>query len=201
MNLKPVLLVALLASLVLLAACAKPATWVGVTPGEMVVCERLAVRIDGAWSRLEGTQQPKHDVWTSEGMPLDQLHFYAGLAEGEAFVVVKDRPADKPIPRFRKDMQAQDVVEMYEAFASRDGSVFKLEKLAPARFADESGFRFEFSRVRKGDEVRTRGVAYGAIHRGELFLMVYEAPRIHYFAKHLPQVEAIAQSARAREKG
>lgn len=201
MNLKPVLLVALLASLVLLAACAKPATWVGVTPGEMVVCERLAVRIDGAWSRLEGTQQPKHDVWTSEGMPLDQLHFYAGLAEGEAFVVVKDRPADKPIPRFRKDMQAQDVVEMYEAFASRDGSVFKLEKLAPARFADESGFRFEFSRVRKADEVRTRGVAYGAIHRGELFLMVYEAPRIHYFAKHLPQVEAIAQSARPREKG
>lgn len=197
MNLKPMLF----AALVVLAGCTKPATWVGVTSGEMVVCERLAVHIDGAWSRLEGTQRPKHDVWTSEGMPLDQLHFYTGLAEGESFVAVKDRPADKPIPRFRKDMQAQDVVEMYEAFASRDGSVFKLEKLAPARFADEEGFRFEFSRVRKADDVRMRGVAYGAIHQGELFLMTYEAPRIYYFPKHLPQIEAIAQSAHPREKG
>lgn len=197
MDLKPALLVAL----VVLAGCTKPATWVGVASGELVVCERLAVRIDGAWSRLEGTQRPKHDVWTSEGMPLDQLHFYTGLAEGESFVPVKDRPADKPLPRFRKDMQAQDVVEMYEAFASRDGSVFKLEKLGPARFADEDGFRFEFSRVRKGDDVRMRGVAYGAIHRGELFLLTYEAPRIYYFPKHLPQIEAIAQSAHPREKG
>jgi hypothetical protein len=189
------------AVLVVLSGCTKPATWVGLPPGEVVVRDRLAVRIDGAWSRLDGTQEPKHDVWTSDGMPLDQLHFHTGIAEGESLVVVKDRPADKPIPRFRKEMQAQDVVELYESFASRDGSVFTLEKLAPARFADEDGFRFEFSRVRKNDEVRTRGVAYGAIHRGELFLMVFEAPRIHYFAKHLPRVEAIAQSAHVREKG
>ena len=197
MSLKPLFLAALVA----LAGCTRPATWVGVAPGEAVVCERLAVRIDGAWSRLEGTQQAKHDVWTSEGMPLDQLHFYTGIAEGESFVPVKDRPADKPIPRFRKDMQAQDVVEMYEAHASRDGSVFKLEKLAPARFAGEDGFRFEFSRVRKGDEVRTRGVAYGAIHREEPFLLTYEAPRIHYFPKRLAQVTAIAESARPKDKG
>ena len=189
------------AALMLMAACTKPATWVGLTPGEAVVCERLAVRHDGAWSRLEGAGEPKHEVWTSDGLPLDQLHFHTGIAEGESLVVVKDRPADKPIPRFRKDMQAQDVVELYESFATRDGSVFTLEKLAPARFADEDGFRFEFSRVRKRDEVRARGVAYGAIHRGELFLLVFEAPRIHYFAKHLSRVEAIAQSARVRDKG
>jgi len=186
---------------IVLAGCTKPATWVGLSPGEVVVRDRLAVRNDGAWSRLEGTQEAKHEVWTSDGLPLDQLHFHTGIAEGESLVVVKDRPADKPVPRFRKDMQAQDVVELYESFASRDGSVFKLEKLAPARFADEDGFRFEFSRVRKRDEVRTRGVAYGAIHRGELFLLVFEAPRIHYFAKHLPRAEAIAQSAHLRDKG
>jgi hypothetical protein len=192
--------VMVIAALVVLAGCTKPATWVGVTPGEVAVHERLVVRIDGAWSRLDGLQEPKHEIWTSDGTPLDQLHFHTGIAEGESLVVVKDRPADKPIPRFRKDMQAQDVVELYESFASRDGSVFKLEKLAPARFAGENGFRFEFSRVRKSDEVRMRGVGYGAIHRGELFLMIFEAPRIHYFAKHLPGIEAIAQSARLREK-
>lgn len=95
-------------------------------------------------------------------------------------------------------MQAQDVVEFYESFASRDGGVFKLEKLAPSRFLGAGGFRFEFSRVRKSDEVRLRGIGYGAVLSGELFLMVFEAPRIHYFAKHLAWVETTAQSARLR---
>jgi hypothetical protein len=183
----------------LLAGCAQP-TWVAVAPGETVVQERFSVRADASWSRLDGLNEPKHEVWTSDGIPLDQLHFHTGITAGESLVVIKDRPADKPIPRFRSDMQAQDVTELYESFATRDGSVFKLEKLAPARFAGEDGFRFEFSRVRKGDNVRMRGLGYGAIHRGELFLMVFEAPRIHYFAKHLEQVEAIAASIRIRDK-
>lgn len=189
-----------LGGLALLAACVRPATWVGLAQGEVVVCGRLVVRHDGAWSRLEGADEPKHDVWTSDGLPLDQLHFHTALADGESLVVLKDRPADKGLPRFRPDMQAQEVVELYGAFAARDGSAFMLEKLAPARFGGEEGFRFEFSRVRKGDEVRTRGVGYGAIRKGELFLMVFEAPRIHYFAKHLARVEELARSARIRDR-
>ena len=187
--------------LALLAGCAPPVTWVGLPPGETLVQGRMAVKVDDAWSRLEGAQQPKHDAWTSDGLSLDQLHFYAGLAEGESFVAVSAAPADKPIPRFRADMEAQEVVEFYESYASRDGSVFKVDKVAPAPFGDKPGFRFEFSRIRRSDEVRLKGVGYGVIQGGELFLMVFEAPRIHYFAKHAARVDAIAQSMRIRPKG
>lgn len=187
--------------LVLLAGCATPITWVGLPPGEALVQGRMTVKVDAAWSRMEGAKEPKHDAWTSDGLSLDQLHFYAGLAEGESFVAVTGAPADKPIPRFRADMEAQDVVEFYESFATRDGSVFTVEKVAPCPFGGRSGFRFDFTRIRRSDEVRLRGVGYGVIQGGELFLMVFEAPRIHYFAKHAARVEAIAQSMQIRPKG
>ena len=183
--------------LVILAGCVPPVTWVGLTSGEVVVCEHLKVSNDGNWSLLQGGEPvPKRDIWTSDGISLDQLRFYVGLADGESLVVVKDRPADKPLPRFREAMEAQEVVELYEAFATRDGSVFKLEKLAPARFLEADGFRFDFSRVRKSDDVRTLGVCYGARQKGGWYLMVFEAPRIHYFPKNLPRVEAMAKSAK-----
>lgn len=185
--------------LLTLMSCVTPVSFVGLTSGEVVVGERLLVRNDGNWSRMQGgTPVPKRDLWTTDGITLDQLRFYVGLAKGESLVAIKDRPADKPIPRFRDAMEAQEVVELYEAFATSDGSVFKLEKLAPARFLEADGFRFDFSRVRKSDDVRTRGVVYGAQHGKEWFLMAYEAPRIHYFPKNLPRVEAIAQSARVK---
>lgn len=190
-----------LALLALLAGCTPPMTWAGLPPGETVVRERMTVTVDAAWSRQEGVKEPKHEAWTSEGLSLDQLHFYAGLTDGESFVIVKDSPADKPIPKFKADMQAQDVVEFYESFATRDGSVFKVGKVAPSPYGGKGGFRFEFMRIRKYDEVRLQGVGYGLIQGGELFLMVFEAPRIHYFAKHLPRVEAIALSTRIRPKG
>ena len=187
------------AVLFLLAGCVKPITWVGVLTGEVVVQERLSVRADGVWSRLEGLPAPKHEIWTADGITLDQLHFHTGIAEGESLVVVKEGPAAKPIPRFRADMQADEVVEFYGVFASHDGSAFKLEKLAPCRFAEQNGFRWEFSRTRKFDDVRTRGVGYGVISGGQLYLLVFEAPRIHYFAKHAGRVEALAQSARLKK--
>jgi len=185
--------------LIVLPACVPPATFVGLTSGEVVVCEHLKVHNDGNWSRLQGgAPTPKYDLWTSDGITLDQLRFYVGIQDGESLVVLKDRPADKPIPRFRENMEAQEVVELYESFATQDGSVFKLEKLAPTRFLEADGFRFDFSRVRKSDDVRTLGVAWVARQRKEWYLMVFEAPRIHYFPKNLPRVEAMAQSAKVQ---
>ena len=52
--------------------------------------------------------------------------------------------------------------------------------------------------MRKVDEVRLRGVAWGAVRNGELFLIHYSAPRLAFYAKHAGAVEAIARSARVK---
>lgn len=64
-------------------------------------------------------------------------------------------------------------------------------------------FRLILPGLRAGATVAVMPLAVEpfAIHSSGLFHMGYEAPRIHDFPKHLPQVEAIAQSARPREKG
>jgi hypothetical protein len=185
----------LLAAVLLMGACVKPMTWVGVAPGTTVVREHLSVKVDAAWNHLEGgTPNPKHDVWTSDGSPLDHLHFFVGIAPGEALIELKNRP-EKQVPKFQKTMQSYDIVELYETLSTLDGSTFTRGKLIPTTFAGGSGFRFEYTLVRKADEVIMSGVGFATVQKDQLYLMVFEAPRIHYFAKHLPRVEAIAASA------
>ncbi len=186
----------LLPALLFLAACVTPISWVGIGPGEVVVREHFSIRADGAWSRMEGgKQESKHDTWTTDGMPLDQLHFFVGIAPGETLVDLRERQ-DKQIPRFQKNMQAHDIVELYETLSTLDGSTYTRGKLTPTPFAGGNGFRFEFTLVRKGDDVILKGVGYASVQKDQLYLLVFKAPRIHYFAKHLPRVEAIAESAK-----
>jgi hypothetical protein len=55
---------------------------------------------------------------------------------------------------------------------------------------------FDYSLVRKADEVDLRGFGYGAVRDGRLTLIVFEAPKTHYFGKLAPRVEAVVASAR-----
>jgi hypothetical protein len=43
-----------------------------------------------------------------------------------------------------------------------------------------------------------RGVGYAVVRGGKLYMMVFEAPSIHYFNKHLGRAEAAAKSARIK---
>jgi len=40
-----------------------------------------------------------------------------------------------------------------------------------------------------------KGLGYGVVHQDSLHLMVFTAPRLHYFAELRPRVEALAASA------
>lgn len=182
----------LFALVVFVSGCAAMAK---VGPGEVTIRESMTVRLDSAWNRLAQGAPAKGEVWTTDGLTLDRLVFYVGIADGEALGELQQRK-DRQIPKFRATMQPHEIAEMYEVFVTYDGSTYRRDKLAPAQFAGSEGFRFEFSRLRKGDEVEMRGLGYGTVHGGKLYLMVFEAPRIHYFNKHLGRAEAVAKSAR-----
>lgn len=186
----------MVAATLLFCSCVPPVSWVGVPSGMVTVREHLSVKVDAAWSRLEGgKQEPKHDTWTTDGMPLDQLHFFVGIAPGEPLVNLVNR-TEKQVPRFQKNMQSYDIVEMYETLSTLDGSAFTRGKLTPVTFAGGAGFRFEYTLVRKGDDVILKGLGFATVQKDLLYLMAFEAPRMHYFAKHIPRVEALAESAK-----
>ena len=168
-----------------------------VGPGEVTVRDSLVVTLDGAWNQYSIGLTRKSEVWTLDGLPLDRLIFHVGITDGEALAELPQRK-DRQVPKYRTTMQAHEIVEMYEVFATHDGSSFQRQKLAPAPFAGGDGFRFEFTRVRKSDELEMRGVGYGTVRGGKLYLVIFEAPRSHYYARNVGRFEAVASSVRIR---
>lgn len=186
-----------MATLALLAAgCAQQL--VQVNSGEQTVRDRLLLTVDKPWNQFEQGLGDNTPTWTQEGISVDALRLYVGLKDGAliAPTPAQDKAA-KPLA-FKSTMQPAEVVALFEALVSRDGSSFQLDRLAPQAFAGGNGFRFDFSSVRKRDEVRLRGIGWGVVRNGELFLMTYTAPRLAFFERHLPSVEAMARSARIK---
>jgi hypothetical protein len=155
-----------------------------VDDGTVTIGDWMSVRSDGDWSRIKGdASADATQAWTAEGVTLDMLLFYDGS-----------------LPGWRPGMLPHDIVELYESLVAQDGATFRLERLAPARFGEAPGFVFEHSTTaRSGLELRGR--AYGAVVEERLYLMSYTAPALHFYAKHLPRVEALAASARFRRRG
>jgi len=187
------------AALCALAGCA--AQMVKVEPGQVTVKEALSLNTANAWNRFELGQMylsvapGAAEVWTQDGVTLDALAFFVGVAQGET---LGRAIAGKKLPQFRSTMTPGEIVELYEQMATQDGSAFALKRVAPGRFGDQPGFRFEHTLTRKSDSVLLKGVGQGAVVKGKLYLVAFTAPSLYYYDRHLPQVEPLMASAQIR---
>ena len=181
----PVLLVA-----IALAACAQLTK---VSSGDKTIAGKLAVHTDVAWNQFE--RNVEVPTWTLDGITIDALQFYVGIADGATIARSASGSEARPLT-FHSSMQSADIVALYQGLWTRDGSAFTLDKLSPASFVGANGFRLEYTLVRKFDDVRLKGVAYGAVRGGQLYVINYVAPRLTFFPKHIAKVEALMQSAR-----
>jgi hypothetical protein len=179
-----------------LAALAGCATVNKMESGDQTVGERMTLHLEGAWNHVALPNQGPAHTWTMEGLPVDTLLIYSGLKDGEAL----HRPgfAGPKSFSFRASMQADEIVRLYEGMLTVDGSQFQLTKLEPAPFAGEKGFRFEYVLTRKADGVTLSGFGYSSVSNGELFALLYQAPRLTFFSRHKDRVEQIARSARVK---
>lgn len=186
---KKLLLVVLL---VVVAGCA---TVRKVEAGRNTLGERLTVNIDGAWNHLDFPGIKPAQLWTMEGVTIDEFLVYSGIRDGQVMHAEGSAGGKQANVVFRSRMQTEEIVAMFEALLTRDGSIFKLLKMEPYTFAGRKGFRFEYECIRKVDNVQLHGVVFGAVDNGELFALLYHAPRLTFFPQHQGRVEAIARSA------
>lgn len=178
----------------LLTACASLDK---VGPGPVTVGDELTLTPGAAWNRVQLDSPWPAELWTAEGVPIDVLAIYAGVREGEA-LLRRDYQSPRRPPPFRASMAPQEIVELFENSLVEDGSRFRLERLGPVKFGGAEGFRFEFGLTRSGDHLEMKGVGYGAVRGGRLYLLTYRAPKSHFFARYLPSVEALARSAQIK---
>lgn len=180
---------------IVLAGCASVAK---VDRGEQVVAERLVVQLEGPWNRFENVGAFPRPTWTVEGMTVDLLVFFVGVKDGEPLRAQAAASSNQKPATFRSSMQPHEIVAMFQAGLTADGSTFTLGKLDRAQFLGGEGFRFEFTRVRREDDVQLAGFGYAAVRNGELHAIVYQAPRLAFYPRYAPQIEKMAQSARLR---
>ncbi|HET9336074.1 MAG TPA: hypothetical protein VFO12_06660 [Sphingomicrobium sp.] len=159
----------------------------------------LAVTPPREWNRISARLfRDIRDVedWTQNGPYLDGISFVTGLKDGKAVVVQRSRD-DRQVPKFRSNMTAPEIAAMIESlYRVRGGAVdFNMTSLAPRQFLGANGFQFDFEHL-DSDEVRRRGRAVGAVVDGQLYLILYDAARSHYFNAYLPDFESIVTSAR-----
>lgn len=180
---------------VLLAGCASVRK---VESGANTVGDRLSIEIEGNWNHLDFPGIKPAQVWTMEGVTIDEFLLYSGIRDGQAMHPEAPAASKRKNFVFRSAMQTEDIVAMFEGVLSRENATFKLLRLEPYAFGGKPGFRFEYETVRAMDHVQLLGVGFGAVDKGELFALLYHAPRLTFFPRHKARVEAIAKTAKIK---
>ena len=162
----------------------------------------LEVTVVGDWNR--STQRPTHESesWTQNGVGLDDLGFYGAVKKGEALFRQRDKKKD-PLPKFDPAMLPTDVAEWFENSARNalGSALFEVTAVRPAKLAGADGVEMDFAYATEGDNLERRGVARAATIGGRLYLISFDAPKLHYYEAGLPAALAIMNSARVVAKG
>jgi hypothetical protein len=136
--------------------------------------------------------------WTLDGPLLDGISFVAGLRSGH-FLVRQRRSDKEQVPKFRADMTPPEIAAMIESlYRVRGGTVeFHTLSLKPRSFLGANGFQLDYEHL-DDDELWRKGRVVGAVIDGQLYMIMFDAARSHYYDATLPDFEAVVASARLR---
>src|SRR5437764_5377109 len=162
---------------------------------------RLSVVAPRPWNRHHAILfEDRREVedWTLNGPLLDGMSFVTGLKSGKSLIRQR-RSASQQVPAFRYNMTPPEIAAMIESlYRVRGGAVdFRSVSLQPRPFLGQNGFQFDYEHL-DDDELWRRGRAVGAVINGQLYLILLDAAKSHYYDAVLPDCEAVGASAQRR---
>jgi hypothetical protein len=136
--------------------------------------------------------------WTQNGPYLDGITFVTGLKNGKTLLRQR-RTASQQVPMFRSNMTPPEIAAMIESlYRVRGGAVdFRTLSLQPRPFLGTNGFQLDYEHL-DDDELWRRGRVVGTVINGELYMILLDAAKSHYYDTTLPDFEAIVASAQLR---
>lgn len=177
-----------------LAACA---TVTSAPAGAYTVGTNYQVTLGQEWSDISNIMvgRPKSvHLLSTDGPLLNRLYLSDGLQPGE--FLLKPAAKERPTPTYKKGMAPTELVEFVaDSVAALDYQRVETSGLRPAKFAGADGLRFDLAAQTK-EGLDIAGTAQAAEIDGKLYVVLYLAPKEHYFAAGLPEVEKIFASAR-----
>lgn len=157
----------------------------------------LTVTPANDWNRLSTRPVPHSEVWTLDGLTLNELYFAGGLEAG-ATLMRDAHKKDHPLPKFADTMQVTDIPEFFESSLSVGigTASFVIDHVAPTQFAGHAAVEFEYHFTVNDSALVHRGTAIGTIVDKHLYLASFTAPEIYYFDHDVARVKALLATAR-----
>ncbi len=130
------------------------------------------------------------EQWTADGVGLNVIEFWHDIGNDQP--LYERRTIE--FPKFRADMRATDVQELFVSSTTKVGAEnVEAKNLRPAKFGQADGFRFELTFTTQSG-LRMRQVVLAAIVEEKLQAIAYWGAEAHYFGAHTEEVEQIMAS-------
>jgi|TARA_Y100000296_G_scaffold85799_1_gene122930 hypothetical protein len=148
------------------------------------------------WNRLDGNVGKHTETWTLDGGQLNDLTFFAGIEPGKPLVRERSKKRE-PLPKFGAGTLLVELPELFEATyrTAKQIADFRVTDVQPTRFLGQDGVMFTYEYVDQ-DQLTRKGEAHAAIIAGRLYMIGFDAPRLHYFERNIDDFHRIVQSAR-----
>jgi hypothetical protein len=147
------------------------------------------------WNRLDIKPGKYAEVWTLDGEQLNDVTFFGGIEPGMPLVRERNKKRD-PLPKFTASTLLIEVPELLERTYrahKRIGS-FVVVSSKPERFMGREGVHFSYEYTDQ-DNLTRKGEARAALVAKRLFMVTFDAPRLHYFDRTVSDFRALAETA------
>ncbi len=173
------------------------ADWTLIVPDKPVTVANSTMKVTpkSVWNRWSSRPSSFGEIWTIDGASLNELTFFAKVTSGSTLYNEMDE-ANAPLPVFRKDMLPTDLVELFES-SNRillQSSVFNVDEAEPAKLSGHVAVRFRYSYASEADGLLRKGEGVAANIDGNLYLINFVAPQIHYFDRDVIKFRQIVDS-------
>lgn len=147
------------------------------------------------WNRLDAKPGKYTEVWTLDGEQLNDVTFYGGVEPGKPLVKERDKKR-APLPKFTASTLLIEVPELLEGTyrANKQIGGFTLTGSKPDRFLGREGVNFTYEYTDQ-DELPRKGEARAVLIGKKLYMVTFDAPRLHYFGKTLADFRALVETA------
>lgn len=147
------------------------------------------------WNRLQQRDGPFQEVWTIDGDRLNRIVFYGGVPVGEPLLKERDKKRD-PLPDVTGNMLLPDIPLLLErTYRTKYGiAIMSIGRQEPATLDGRPAIAFEYQFVEPEYEVETKGEAIAALHDGQLYIVTFEAPAVHYFDRDVQKFRDLVQT-------
>ena len=147
------------------------------------------------WNRLSGNSGKSTETWTLDGEQLNNVTFYGGIEAGKPLIRERHKKKD-PLPKFTESTLQVEIPELLEGTYRTDKGIgaFEVVAIEPSQFLGRAGVMFSY-KYTDADELVRKGEARGTVIGRKLYMITFDAPRLHYFDRALGDFRKLADNA------